>query len=120
MSYAKSTGVSVARSRVEIEDTINRYGAEEFSLSGTVQSASLGGPHGVVRVREWVVPVLNLRRLASTVMSRYSAEFTYISEIQPSHLLPPSTFAPTDQSSRVQSTLLSALRTLPFSSASLM
>lgn len=28
------------------------YGAEEFSLSGTVQSASLGGPHGVVRVRD--------------------------------------------------------------------
>ena len=26
------------------------YGAEEFSLSGTVQSANLGGPHGVVRV----------------------------------------------------------------------
>src|SRR3712207_9569809 len=28
------------------------YGAEEFSLSGTVQSANLGGPHGVVRVRD--------------------------------------------------------------------
>ena len=26
------------------------YGAEEFSMSGTVQSANLGGPHGVVRV----------------------------------------------------------------------
>ncbi len=26
------------------------YGAEEFSLSGMVQSANLGGPHGVVRV----------------------------------------------------------------------
>ncbi len=25
------------------------YGAEEFSMSGTVQSANLGGPHGVVR-----------------------------------------------------------------------
>ena len=28
------------------------YGAEEFSLSGTVQAANLGGPHGVVRVRD--------------------------------------------------------------------
>ena len=28
------------------------YGAEEFSLSGTVQSANLGGPHGLVRVRD--------------------------------------------------------------------
>jgi hypothetical protein len=28
------------------------YGAEEFSMSGTVQSANLGGPHGVVRVRD--------------------------------------------------------------------
>ncbi len=28
------------------------YGAEEFSLAGTVQSANLGGPHGVVRVRD--------------------------------------------------------------------
>ena len=28
------------------------YGTEEFSLSGTVQSANLGGPHGVVRVRD--------------------------------------------------------------------
>ena len=28
------------------------YGAEEFSLSGTVQSANLGGPHGAVRVRD--------------------------------------------------------------------
>ena len=28
------------------------YGAEEFSRSGTVQSANLGGPHGVVRVRD--------------------------------------------------------------------
>lgn len=28
------------------------YGSEDFSLSGTVQSANLGGPHGVVRVRD--------------------------------------------------------------------
>ena len=28
------------------------YGTEEFSLSGTVQSANLGGPHGLVRVRD--------------------------------------------------------------------
>lgn len=28
------------------------YGTEEFSLSGTVQSANLGGPHGSVRVRD--------------------------------------------------------------------
>jgi hypothetical protein len=28
------------------------YGPEEFSLAGTVQSANLGGPHGVVRVRD--------------------------------------------------------------------
>ena len=28
------------------------YGAEEFSLAGTVQSANLGGPHGVVRVQD--------------------------------------------------------------------
>ena len=28
------------------------YGAEEFSLTGTVQSANLAGPHGVVRVRD--------------------------------------------------------------------
>lgn len=28
------------------------YGAEDFSLSGTVQSASLGGPHGLVRVQD--------------------------------------------------------------------
>jgi hypothetical protein len=28
------------------------YGAEEFSLAGTVQSANLGGPHGVVRMRD--------------------------------------------------------------------
>lgn len=28
------------------------YGAEEFSLSGTVQAANLGGPHGVVKVRD--------------------------------------------------------------------
>ena len=28
------------------------YGAEEFSLSGRVESANLGGPHGVVRVRD--------------------------------------------------------------------
>ncbi len=28
------------------------YGAEEFSLTGTVQSANLGGPHGVVKVRD--------------------------------------------------------------------
>ena len=28
------------------------YGTEEFSLSGTVQSANLGGPHGMVRVRD--------------------------------------------------------------------
>ena len=28
------------------------YGTEELSLSGTVQSANLGGPHGMVRVRD--------------------------------------------------------------------
>ena len=28
------------------------YGTEEFSLSGTVESANLGGPRGVVRVRD--------------------------------------------------------------------
>ena len=28
------------------------YGTEEFSLTGTVQAANLGGPHGVVRVRD--------------------------------------------------------------------
>jgi len=28
------------------------YRSEEFSLSGTVQSANLGGPHGLVRVRD--------------------------------------------------------------------
>lgn len=28
------------------------YGPEEFSLSGTVQGANLGGPHGVVKVRD--------------------------------------------------------------------
>jgi hypothetical protein len=28
------------------------YGQEEFSLSGRVESANLGGPHGVVRVRD--------------------------------------------------------------------
>lgn len=28
------------------------YGPEDFSLSGMVQSANLGGPHGMVRVRD--------------------------------------------------------------------
>ena len=28
------------------------YGQEDFSLTGTVQSANLGGPHGVVRVQD--------------------------------------------------------------------
>ena len=28
------------------------YGSEDFSLNGTVQSANLGGPHGVVRVQD--------------------------------------------------------------------
>lgn len=28
------------------------YGSEEFSLAGTVQSANLGGPHGLVLVRD--------------------------------------------------------------------
>jgi hypothetical protein len=28
------------------------YRTEEFSLAGTVQSANLGGPHGLVRVRD--------------------------------------------------------------------
>lgn len=28
------------------------YGTEEFSLSGRVQSANLGGPHGLVRVQD--------------------------------------------------------------------
>lgn len=28
------------------------YGTEEFSLSGTVLSANLGGPHGALRVRD--------------------------------------------------------------------
>ncbi len=28
------------------------YGSEDFSLSGTVQSANLGNPHGVIKVRD--------------------------------------------------------------------
>lgn len=50
------------------------YGTEDFSLSGTVQSANLGNPHGVVKVRDeggkvWDVvlgPPSNQRRAGLT------------------------------------------------------
>ena len=50
------------------------YGGEDFSLSGTVQSASLGNPHGVIKVQDgdgrvWDVvlgPPSNQRRAGLT------------------------------------------------------
>jgi hypothetical protein len=52
MRYAAETAVSVARSRAEIEETVVRYGADQF---GTALDSAARQAMVQFRIREWMV-----------------------------------------------------------------
>ena len=75
MGYAAGTSVSAERSKIEIESTLNRYGADQF-VSGWRDTASMIGFRLGNRMVRFVLPLPTVESMKTFKAKRRGHEFT--------------------------------------------